>query len=98
MPGVLGDGDFHSPGCVCSLSLMQFPCKCPADIKWSSNSLTVSFSLNIYNQQNVACVHSAEGQGEKQQLLLAFLLDLVYIPMLFKASIYIYILDPSSLP
>ena len=83
---------------MCSSSPPQFPYKCPADIKWSSNSLIVTVFSKHLQPTKHACVHSAEGQGEKQQLLPAFLLELVYIPVLFTASIYICILDPSSLP
>lgn len=81
-----------------SSSLPWFSHKCPADTKWSSNSLIVSVFSKHLQPTKCACVCSAEGQGEKQQLLPAFLLELVYIPVLFKASIYICILDPSSLP
>lgn len=91
-PRVLRDSDLHSS------TLAQFPCKCPADIKWSSSSLIASVFSKHLQPTKRACVRSAEGHGEKQQLLPAFPLELVYIAVLFKASIYIFILDPSSLP
>lgn len=83
---------------MCSTSPPRFSYKCPADIKWSLNSLIVTVFSKHLQPTKCACVRSAEGQGEKQQLLPTFLLELVYIPVLFKASIYICILDPSSLP
>lgn len=81
-----------------SSSPPRFSYECPADVKWSSNSLIVTVFSKHLQPTKCACVRSAEGQGEKQQLLPTFLLELVYIPVLFKASIYICILDPSSLP
>lgn len=81
-----------------SSSPPRFSYKCPADIKWSSKSLIATVFSKHLQPTKCACVRSAEGQGEKQQLLPTFLLELVYIPVLFKASIYICILDPSGLP
>lgn len=83
---------------VCSSSPPWFLHKRPADTKWSSNhSVVIVFSKHL-QLTKCACVHSAKDQGENQQLLPAFLLQPVYIPVLFKASIYICILDLSSLP
>ena len=89
---MLQDSNLHSS------ALAQFPCNCPADIKWSSSSLITSVFSKHLQPTKRACVRSAEGRGEKQQLLPTFPLELVYIAVLFKASVYIFLLDPSSLP
>lgn len=75
---------------MCSPSPPRSSYKCPADPKWSSNNPIVTVFSKHLQPTRCACVHPAESQREERQLLPAFLLQLVYIPGLFKASIYIF--------